>query len=175
MTENYIDNKQFTRAIVEYTTLAKEARENDTPEPPIPNYIGECFMLLNERLSLRPNFRNYTFRDEMVADGIENCVKAIHNYDPEAATRSGYPNAFGYFTQISFYAQVRRIQKEQKESKIKHKMIMNSTAADIVDMDISSLSAAEISTMNTHLDTVRGYYATTVIKDNLEEKDKDKK
>jgi hypothetical protein len=117
--EHYVNNKEFSQAVVDYVTAVREARDAHESEPIIPNYIGECFLKICEGLSHKPNFISYTYREEMVMDAVENCVKAIMNYDINKATRTGLPNAFSYFTQISYYAFLRRIAKEKKQQDIK--------------------------------------------------------
>ena len=109
--KNYINNPDFLQALVDY----KERRKNN-PNEPIPNYIGECFMKIAEGLSHKPNFINYTYRDEMIGDGIENCLMYFDNFNPEKSK-----NPFAYFTQIIWYAFLRRIDKEKKQTYIKYK------------------------------------------------------
>jgi len=120
-TAHYVDNKQFYKAIVEYRKIVKEAEERGEERPPIPSYIGRCMLMIANRLSLKPNFINYSYRDEMISDGIENCVCYFDNYNPER-----YDNPFAYFTQIIYFAFLRRIQKEKKQLYIKHKSYENS-------------------------------------------------
>ena len=115
---HYIDNKEFHEAMIEWKELCKEAEEAGEEKPPVTNYIGECFLKIANGLSYRPNFINYTYRSEMVSDGIENCLQYIHNFDPDKSK-----NPFAYFTQIIYYAFLRRIQKEKKQAHIKNKMI----------------------------------------------------
>ena len=115
---HYIDNKEFHQAMIEWKELCKEAEEAGEEKPPVTNYIGECFLKIANGLSYRPNFINYTYRSEMVSDGIENCLQYIHNFDPDKSK-----NPFAYFTQIIYYAFLRRIQKEKKQAHIKNKMI----------------------------------------------------
>jgi hypothetical protein len=114
--KHYINNPDFLQALIDYKAAQKEAKKNKKPPPPIPNYIGECFMKIAEGLSHKPNFINYTYRDEMMADGIENCIMYFDNFDP---TKS--KNPFAYFTQIIYYAFLRRIQKEKKQTYVKYK------------------------------------------------------
>ena len=115
---HYIDNKEFHQAMIEWKELCKEAEEAGEEKPPVTNYIGECFLKIANGLSYRPNFINYTYRSVMVSDGIENCLQYIHNFDPDKSK-----NPFAYFTQIIYYAFLRRIQKEKKQQHIKNKMI----------------------------------------------------
>jgi hypothetical protein len=115
--DHYIDNKAFYTQMVEWKQLCKDAEESDESRPPITNYIGECFMNIAEHLSRKANFMNYPYREEMVSDGIENCVMYAHNFDPEKSK-----NPFSYFTQIIYYAFLRRIEKEKKQAYIKLKM-----------------------------------------------------
>ena len=114
--KHYINNPDFLRALVEYKEKKELSTKNKTEPPPIPNYIGECFMKIAEGLSHKPNFINYTYRDEMMSDGIENCLMYFNNFDP---TKSNNP--FAYFTQIIYYAFLRRIQKEKKQTYVKYK------------------------------------------------------
>ena len=112
----YVNNKDFMEALEEYKRKKKHTIENNLPPPKIPNYIGECFHKIAEGLSHKPNFINYPFRDEMIADGVENCLMYFENFDSKKTQ-----NPFAYFTQIVFYAFLRRIQKEKKQMYIKYK------------------------------------------------------
>jgi hypothetical protein len=114
--KHYINNADFLQALVDYKLKCKEASKNKSSPPAIPNYIGECFMKIAEGLSHKPNFINYTYRDEMISDGIENCLMYFDNFDE---TKS--KNPFAYFTQIIYYAFLRRIQKEKKQLYVKYK------------------------------------------------------
>ena len=119
ITRNYINNADFLAALVQYKEDCNIAIENNKPKPRIPNYIGECFMKLAEGLARRPNFFGYSYKDEMIADGIENCLMYFENFD---TTRK---NPFAYFTQILWWCFVRRIQKEKKQQYIKYKATEN--------------------------------------------------
>jgi len=120
---HYVNNKEFSQAVVDYVKSVKAAQLNNVEVPRITEYIGRCFLRIAEGLSHKPNFIRYTYREEMVMDGVENCIKAIMNYNVEAATRTGNPNAFAYFTQICYYAFIRRIMKEKKQQDIKFRYI----------------------------------------------------
>jgi len=115
---HYIDNKVFYAEMVKWKKEWKKAKKAELPLPPVTDYIGRCFLAIAERLSYRPNFINYPYREEMVGDGIENCLMYAANFDP---TKS--KNPFSYFTQIIYYAFIRRIQKEKKQNYIKFKCI----------------------------------------------------
>ena len=123
---HYVNNRDFSNAVVEYVKTVREAQECDDPIPKVPDYVAMSFLKIAEGLSHKGNFIRYTYREEMVMDGVENCLKAIMNYNIEAATRSGNPNAFSYFTQICWYAFLRRIAKEKKQQDIKMKYISQS-------------------------------------------------
>ena len=114
--KHYINNADFLQALIDYKKAQKDAKKNKLPPPPIPNYIGECFMKIAEGLSHKPNFINYTYRDEMMSDGIENCLMYFNNFDPNKSK-----NPFAYFTQIIYYAFLRRIGKEKKQLYVKYK------------------------------------------------------
>ena len=113
---NYINNEDFLNAMIVYKEDIKKAEEKNKEIPPVPDYIGECFLLIAERLSFRPNFINYAFKDDMISDGIENYLQYVNNFNPEKSK-----NPFAYFTQIIYWAFVRRIQKEKKNLYIKYK------------------------------------------------------
>ena len=115
---HYVDNKEFLQAMIEWREQYDIAVEEDRLTPPVTNYIGECFLKIATHLAYRPNFINYTYRDEMVSDGIENCLQYVKNFNPEKSK-----NPFAYFTQIIYYAFLRRIAKEKKQSHVKNKMI----------------------------------------------------
>jgi hypothetical protein len=127
--EHYVNNKEFTAAITEHNIAVKKAVKDGVEPPRVSEYIGECIYKIATRLSTKPNFINYSYRDEMICDGIENCLQYINNFNPEKSQ-----NAFAYITQIIYYAFLRRIQKEKKQSAIKQKAIMNSgILTDMVD------------------------------------------
>ena len=113
-----------------YKADVKEAEEKGDPKPRITNYLGECFVKIATHLSYKPNFVNYMFREDMISDGIENCVQYIHNFNPEKST-----NPFAYFTQIIHYAFLRRIQKEKKQMEIREKIIEKSGYDEVMHVD----------------------------------------
>jgi len=123
---HYVNNKQFSLAVVEYIEKIRQAKKECKEIPVVPDYIAECFLKISEGLSHKSNFIRYTYREEMVMDAVENCLKAVTNYNIDAATRTGAPNAFAYFTQICYYAFIRRIAKEKKQQDIKFKFIERS-------------------------------------------------
>ena len=125
---HYVDNKKFLEAMIEYREKCSKAEEKGRRKPDVTNYIGECFLKIANHLSYRPNFINYTYRDDMISDGIENCLQYMNNFNPEKST-----NPFAYFTQIIYYAFIRRIQKEKKQTLVKQKMIQNAGVENIMD------------------------------------------
>jgi hypothetical protein len=147
--EHYVNNKELLEALIVYRSKVeldflkkndrKPTREDRSKhwdgKPPISNYLGECFLKIATHLSYKPNFVNYMFRDDMISDGIENCVQYIHNFDPEKSK-----NPFAYFTQIIHYAFLRRIQKEKKQLEIKTKIIERTGFDEVMVIDDSLLS-----------------------------------
>ncbi len=117
---HYVNNADFLAALLEMREKKKHAEENGLPKPIVSNYIGECILKIATHLSYKPNFINYSYRDDMILDGVENCIQYIDNFDP---TKSNNP--FAYFTQIIYYAFLRRIAKEKKQSYIKGKLIQD--------------------------------------------------
>ena len=115
---HYVDNKKFLQAMIDW----RETWPDEENIPPVTGYIGECFLKIATHLSYRPNFINYTYRDEMISDGIENCLQYVKNFNPEKSK-----NPFAYFTQIIYYAFLRRIQKEKKQTHVRNKIIEKSS------------------------------------------------
>lgn len=134
---HYVNNAEFSNAVVEYVKHARECEVKGEPKPQIGNYVAACFLKIAEGLSHKANFVRYTYREEMMMDAVENCLKAIDNYNLETATRTGKPNAFAYFTQISWYAFLRRIEKEKKQQDIKMKYISETDILDLISAEES--------------------------------------
>ena len=160
--EHYVNNKELLEALIVYRSKVEKSflelngreptREDRAKrwegKPPIPNYLGDCFLKIATHLSYKPNFVNYMFRDDMISDGIENCVQYIHNFDPEKSK-----NPFAYFTQIIHYAFLRRIQKEKKQLDIKTKIIERTGFDEVMMVDDSLLSGSS-SDYNTIKDNI---------------------
>ena len=135
--EHYVNNKELLEALIVYREKVAIAKEKDLPKPRITNYLGSCFLKIATHLSYKPNFVNYMFRDDMISDGIENCVQYIHNFDPEKSR-----NPFAYFTQIIHYAFLRRIQKEKKQLDIKNKIIEKTGFEEVMNVEPGALTGA---------------------------------
>lgn len=116
--DHYIDNVRFFEAMQEWKKAIREAEDSGEDKPPITGYIGECFLKIAEHLATKPNFAHYSYKEEMICDAIENCVVYAANFDPEKSK-----NPFSYFTQIIYYAFLRRIQREKRQSFIKYKLV----------------------------------------------------
>ena len=129
-TEYYVNNKEFLAAITVYRQSVHAAKESGDPRPRVTNYLGSCFLKIATHLSYKPNFVNYMFREDMICDGIENCLQYIDNFDPEKSK-----NPFAYFTQIIYYAFLRRIQKEKKQLEIKGKILERSGYDEVMHTD----------------------------------------
>ena len=142
---HYVDNKKFYEAISEWKTEAIEAENSGEPQPQVSNYIGECFVKIANHLAYKSNFVNYTFRDEMILDGIENCITYIHNFDPEKSK-----NPFAYFTQITYYAFIRRIQKEKRQMDIRAKIIERSGFEEVMSAD-GDFNASDYNTIKENI------------------------
>ncbi len=118
---HYVNNKQLLEEMIKYREKVIASKENNTPKPQISNYIGQCLLLIAQRIAHKPNFSNYSYKEEMISDGIENCIMYIDNFDPAKSS-----NPFAYFSQIIHFAFIRRIQKEKKQQYIKIKNMQNS-------------------------------------------------
>ena len=156
---HYVNNREFSEAVFDYATEARAAKESNSDMPVVTDYIASCFIKIAEGLSHRPNFVRYTYREEMVMDAVENCLRAIGNYNIEAATRTGKPNAFSYFTQICYFAFIRRITKEKKQQDIKFKYIEKMGVEDFVAMGMDDAGAEQtlqyVDTLRQRISTVR--------------------
>ena len=128
--QHYLDNKEFLAELVKYRKSVQEAKENEQKKPRVPEYLGECFLKIATHLSYRPNFINYMYKDDMICDGIENCLQYIDNFDPAKSA-----NPFAYFTQVSYYAFLRRIAKEKKQMEIKDKILEKSGYDHVFTVD----------------------------------------
>jgi len=146
--EHYVNNKEFLAALIRYQEDIEIAKIRDQPKPQIPRYIGECFLKIANHLSFKPNFVNYMFKEDMISDGIENCVQYIHNFNPEKSR-----NPFAYFTQIIHYAFLRRIQREKRQLEIKNKILEKSGYSEVFD-DSNKIDGDNYSDYNSIKDAV---------------------
>ena len=146
--EHYVNNKEFLAALIKYREDVEIAKLRDRPKPVIPRYIGECFLKIANHLSFKPNFVNYMFKEDMISDGIENCVQYIHNFNPEKSQ-----NPFAYFTQIIHYAFLRRIQREKRQLEIKNKILEKSGYSEVFD-DNNQIDGSTYSDYNQIKDAV---------------------
>ena len=150
---HYVNNAEFSQAVVDYVTTVNEARDKNKQLPIVTDYIASCFLKIAEGLSHKSNFSRYTYREEMVMDAVENCLKAINNYNLETATRTGKPNAFAYFTQISWFAFLRRIAKEKRQQDVKLKYLEKSGIEQFVDLDLADEAAGAV--ISTFVDSLK--------------------
>ena len=157
---HYVNNNDFSHAVVEYVKTVDKARKDKTDIPKVPDYIAQSFLRIAEGLSHKSNFIRYTYREEMVMDAVENCLKAISNYNIETATRTGKPNAFAYFTQISWYAFLRRIAKEKKQQDVKLKYLTNSGIENFLNNELGDVNSQQaithfVDTLKERIDKVK--------------------
>jgi hypothetical protein len=175
---HYVNNADFSQAVVDYVKDLQEAKKKNQQLPIVPDYIASCFLRIAEGLSHKSNFIRYTYREEMVMDAVENCLKAIENYNLEAATRTGKPNAFAYFTQITWYAFLRRIAKEKKQQEIKLKYLTKSDIGAFIDNELgddmsNQVVGAFVDTLRDRIDRVKSF--DTEVKEFAKEEKKRKR
>ena len=127
---HYVDNSKFLEEITRYRDSVLAAKAEGKQKPRVPNYIGECFLKIANHLAYKSNFINYTYREEMISDGIENCITYVDNFDPSKSK-----NPFAYFTQITYYAFLRRIQKEKRQQQTKYRYMRNFDVHDLITQD----------------------------------------
>tara|TARA_B100000003_G_C10885124_1_gene352825 strand:+ start:536 stop:1015 length:480 start_codon:yes stop_codon:yes gene_type:complete len=149
--QHYVDNKEFLEAITEYRRSVQAAKENDQPKPQITHYLAECFLKIATHLSYRPNFINYMFKEDMISDGVENCVQYIDNFDPEKSK-----NPFAYFTQIIYYAFLRRIAKEKRQMDIRDKLIEKKGYDQVFHSDTTE-NQSEMNSIKSRIETNMRY------------------
>ena len=142
---HYVNNKEFHEALVVHKKKVELAKEKNAPPPMISNYLGDCFLKIATHLSYRPNFVNYMFREDMISDGVENCVNYINNFDTERT------NPFAYFTQIVYYAFLRRIHKEKKQMEIKEKIIERSGYDEVFAVDGDGFNSSDYNTIKDNI------------------------
>tara|TARA_B100000131_G_scaffold277815_1_gene281912 strand:+ start:4294 stop:4761 length:468 start_codon:yes stop_codon:yes gene_type:complete len=145
--QHYVDNKKFLEELVKYRKRIQIAEEKGLSKPRITEYIGECFLKIATHLSYRPNFINYMYKEDMIGDGIENCVQYIYNFDPAKSS-----NPFAYFTQIVYYAYLRRISKEKRQMDIKDKLIEKKGFDEVFHSD-GDHSHSEMNTIKARIET----------------------
>tara|TARA_A100001201_G_scaffold138028_1_gene128511 strand:+ start:813 stop:1400 length:588 start_codon:yes stop_codon:yes gene_type:complete len=161
---HYVNNADFSLAVVEYVKKAGEAKRKKEEVPKVTDYIATCFLKIAEGLSHKANFIRYTYREEMVMDAVENCLKAISNYNLEAATRTGKPNAFAYFTQITWFAFLRRIAKEKKQQEIKLKYLTQSGIENFIsENENADVTASQVT--NSFVDVLKNRIDKIKVKD----------
>lgn len=156
--QHYVNNKEFSHAVVAYVEQVNEAEAAGEPTPVVPDYIATCFLKIAEGLSHKPNFIRYTYREEMVMDGVENCLKAITNYNIDTATRTGTPNAFAYFTQICYYAFLRRLAKEKRQQDIRFKYMEDAGVEEFLqetgDVNVDAGNRAFVDSLRDRIEQV---------------------
>lgn len=164
---HYVDNKKFYEALVAYRKEVDKAAAAGKEQPIVPDYIGECFIKIATHLSYKANFINYTFKDDMISDGIENCLTAVAKFDPEKST-----NPFAYYTQIIYFAFIRRIQKEKKQQATKYELIKNLDIDELItqDQDSGEFTNQFLEYLKRQLDQNE---VNKIIKDNKIEEKKD--
>tara|TARA_Y100000996_G_scaffold398208_1_gene366033 strand:+ start:1307 stop:1894 length:588 start_codon:yes stop_codon:yes gene_type:complete len=161
---HYVNNADFSLAVVDYVKKAGEAKSKKEEVPKVTDYIATCFLKIAEGLSHKANFIRYTYREEMVMDAVENCLKAISNYNLEAATRTGKPNAFAYFTQITWFAFLRRIAKEKKQQEIKLKYLTQSGIENFIsENENADVTASQVT--NSFVDVLKNRIDKIKVKD----------
>lgn len=122
---HYVNNKTLYEHMKVYHAAYHEAMAKGEEKPRLPDYVGECILLISKRLGTKNNWRNYSFLEEMQFDGIENCIRYIHNFDPVK-----YNNPFAYITKIMKWAFIRRIHYEKHQQYLMLKNAQNCMIQD---------------------------------------------
>lgn len=168
--KHYVNNKELYAVMVEYINNVRQAQKASEPKPQVPDYVGKCLMQISTRLATKPNFANYTYKEEMISDGIENCLQYIDNFNPDKST-----NPFAYFTQIIYFAFIRRIQKEKKQTYIKHKAFEKSIIFNEMVLTQDNAQHSDPIIDSTFAQEFRGEFIETYEKSLKEKREKTRK
>lgn len=156
--EYYVNNRQFSEEVQRYADLCRAAKKDGQPNPEVPQYIWESLIKIAEGLSRKPNFIMYSYKADFIMEGIEDCLKALPNYNIGTTTRTGKPNAFSYFTQCCFWAYVRRINKEKKESELRIRYLKEISAEEAADQMVYGASSTFREGLSSYAHTVASQY-----------------
>lgn len=169
MKTHYVNNAEFLVAMKAHRKAVEEAKANDAPLPQVSNYIGECILKIAQHISYKPNFINYSYKDEMISDGVLNCIQYVNNFDPEKSS-----NPFAYFSQIIHFAFIRRLGKEKKQTLVKGKLLLD---APFDEFDVQAHDEGDGSFANSYADFLRscGVYNEMVAHEEAKTKTKAKK
>lgn len=127
---NYIDNQLFTASIKEFLNKKRECEVNSKLAPRMPDSIGLGIMKIAEKLGTRGNFSNYTWKDEMISDGIVAMINAVPKFNPDK-----YDNALAYLTSVCWRAFIIRIQAEKGENSGKDELVQRATTENIASVN----------------------------------------
>lgn len=140
MAHHYVNNKEMYEHCKVYHAACQEALAQGKEYPQIPEPIAAAILQIATRMMNNYNFINYTYKDEMAADGVLKCIVKAHRFDPNKSD-----NPFAFFSQIVWNEAVERIKKERHQTSVKARFIRNkmsdefiSHAGDIEDPDASN-------------------------------------
>jgi len=158
--EHYVDNKKMLEVVTDWKNEIQKARDAGEDDPRMPEELGKMILLICKRLMMRPNFLNYSYREEFVSDAIENCMRYAKNFDPEKSK-----NPFGYYTQIAYFSAIHRINKEKKQFATKAKMVQQSGVLAIgAESNTQGHDNAE-DYSNGYRDFLRNFYDVELVSD----------
>ena len=168
---HYVNNPDFLFALIEYKEKCENAKLNGDKKPVIPDYIAKCIMMIADKLSRKPNFASYSFRDEMVGDAIKNCIMYIDNFNPTISQ-----NPFAYFTQIIYYAFIQRIQKEKKQLYVKYKSAQSaSILGEYEQQELASLDLEDRNSQFEVYDNILEFIDNYETKENIKKGKRERK
>jgi len=151
----YVDNKKLSKELGKWAKIVREDIKAERKRTPMTDYLGECVFLICNNMGFMPQFINYTYKDEMIGDAIENCIKYSKNYDGDK-----YNNAFGYISKIAYQAFVRRINISNKRYRDHLNYIRSNVNAEEFTDAINADNPNDIKGYTTHMD-----YLASVIDD----------
>ncbi len=172
---HYVNNKEFYESIRIYINQCRVAEQTNTETPKVTEYLGECFFKIAQRIATKPNFANYTFKEDMVLDGVENCLRYILNFNPDKSK-----NPFSYFTTVITYSFIRRIEKEKKYTYVKLKAMENElhkhdSIGNLNSFDSSNFSVDGENMYDNFFQFIKDYEENKKTKNEKKKKPKNKK
>lgn len=120
---HYVDKQALYVDLCDWKARKDAAIAEGRKAPPLPNSVGEAIMKVAEGQASRPNFRNYTYIEEMKGEGIVAAVRAMNSFDPNRLGKNGEVNPFGFISLCVWRAFLSYIAFEKKIQKTKVDMM----------------------------------------------------
>ena len=107
--EGYLSNNEMFKEVIKCQL-----------DDQISDKLGRMFMIMSRRIATKPNFSGYSYKEEMIGNGVVACCGALHKFDPDKST-----NTFAYYTSIIHNAFIQILNKEKKQQDIRDALLVN--------------------------------------------------